>query len=365
MSDTRRHRRPFWLWPLVALVVLMCLLVVAVWLTRPVQPIYAGRPLLEWVAGLDSPVATNREAAELAIAAVGTNGLPALTWGLRRGDSLIGRVVMASEKSLPRRLWYSLLRAVKPNEAPQQRAVAAKALGLLGPAAEPALGPLTNALRDRDLSVVARAAEAMSAIGPAAVPHLTGALSGANSAVRSHVLLALGRLGAAATPSAAKVVELLVTGEDSNNTMQATHALARIGSPALPALLSGLSRTNAGARERIESALADLATGQVDALRAIEDALRTAPAEVRPSLMRVVQRVAIYPKRRALTIARTLEDPDPALREAAAEWLRRNSSLQELERPLAGESEALRQKVVELFRTNQAIPVGTPAATNS
>ncbi len=357
MSDTRRHRRPFWLWPLVALVVLMCLLVVAVWLTRPVQPIYAGRPLLEWVAGLESPVATNREAAELAIAAVGTNGIPALTWALRRGDSWIGRAVMASEKSLPRRLWYSLARAARPHEAPRQRAVAAKALGRLGPQAEPALEPLANALRDRDLSVMARAAEAMSAIGPAAVPYLAGALPGASSVTRSHVLLALGRLGAAATPSAAAIAELLVTGEDSHNTTQAAHTLARIGPSTLPVLVTGLNRTNAGARERIESALANLATGQMEALLAIESALRTAPAEVRPSLLRAVEQTATYPKRRALIIARTLEDPNLALREAAGAWLRQNSSLAELERPLAGESAELRGKVADLFRTNP-LPAG-------
>lgn len=360
MSDSSRHRRPFWLWPLLVLVALIGALLLAVWWTRPVQPVYAGRPLLAWVAGLDSAVAVEREAARDAIVAVGTNGLPALTWALRRGDSLIGRAVMASEKSLPRRWWLALSRAARPNDAPQQRAMAARALGLLGPSAEPALGALTDALRDPDLNGVARVAEAMAAIGPAAAPYLAQALPGTSSVVRNHLLLAVGQLGPAGAPAAAAIVELLVTGEDSNNTTQARQTVVRIGPSALPVVVAGLSRTNAGATERLEAVLVELAASQVEAFRGLEDALRTAPPAVRPALLRAVQQVPAYPKRRALIVALTLDDPDPELRAAAADWLRRHSSPAELERPLAGESPALRRQVEDLFRTNTVIRTDPP-----
>jgi HEAT repeat protein len=201
--------------------------------------------------------------------------------------------------------------------------------------------------------VVEQAAAAMSAIGPAAVPYLAGALPGASPEVRSHLLLALGKLGPAAAPASPAIMEVLVTGEDRNTPLQAAQTLRRIGPLALPAMVAGLSRTNVGAGERIEAALAELAADQPDAFTALEAELRKAPPAFRPALLRAVQQVTLYPKRRGLIVARTLTDPDPALRAAAADWLRRNSSPVELERPLASEPEALRRLVEEVFRTNR------------
>lgn len=353
-----RKPRPFWFWPALLLAALIAALLVATWLVRPRQPVHDGRALLAWVADLESPRAEVRAAAEQAIRSVGAEGVPALVWALRRGDSLLGRVVVASEKSLPRRLWLALLRTAKPSDAPRQRAAAARALGLLGPAAEPALPVLSEALRDRELRVVSEAASAMAAIGPAAVPLLAAALAPASDSVRSYVLFALGRLGPAAAPAVPAIVHVLVTATDHNAPLQAAQILTGIGLEAMPAMVAALPGADATGRERLETALAELASRQPAALDALESELRRAPPELKPALLRAVGQVSLYPRRRALIVARTLDDPDPALRAAAGAWLRQHSSPAELERPLAGEPESLRQRVAEIFRPEGLPPPG-------
>jgi HEAT repeat protein len=229
-------------------------------------------------------------------------------------------------------------------------------LGLIGPAAAPALPALSQLLRDRQLPVVSETAAAMSAIGPPAVPYLAAALTDTNHASRGQVLTALGNLGPAAAPAAPAIAGVLLAGEDHNAATLAAQTLSRIGPAALPAMVEALSGAGAAAGERLEATLAQLAGSQPGALDALERELRQAPPAVKPALLRAVQQVTTYPRRRALIIARTLADADPALRAAAAEWLRRHASVAELERPLAGEAESLRHLVEAVFRGDESSP---------
>ncbi len=358
MLATLRKPRPFWLWPATLLAALIAALLLATWLVRPRQPVHDGRPLLAWVADLESPRAEVRAAAEQAIRSVGAEGVSALVWALRRGDSLLGRAVVATEKSLPRRVWLALLRTAKPGEAPRQRAAAARALGLLGPAAEPALPALKERLSDRHFSVIGATAGAMAAAGPAAVPWLVAALPEAPEPVRGHVLFALEKLGPAAAPAAPAVVQVLLTSGDQNTLPQAAQTLIRIGPMALRAMVEALPRADASGIDRLVAAMAEVASRHPGAFDALEAELRRAPRAIQPFVLRAVQQVNQFPLRRALIVARTLSDPNPDLSAAAADWLRQHSCPAELERPLAAELESLRQRVAEIFRPDGLSPPG-------
>jgi HEAT repeat protein len=74
------------------------------------------------------------------------------------------------------------------------RSHAAKALGALGDAAEPAVPALIQAFLDKDATVVSEAVDALCRIGRPTVPALVVALEGTDLTLRNHAAVALSRI---------------------------------------------------------------------------------------------------------------------------------------------------------------------------
>ena len=180
-------------------------------------------------------------------------GCRVLTAAILSTALLASREAVGQSRGDPVRPWLASLRS--PNFA--TRLEAAYAFAGLGPAATAALLP---ALRDRDPFVRRSAAAALGEIGAAphiAAPALAAALSDPDDAVRAQAAVALSKLGEPAVPALIAVLrrgmgdvsqddEKLVLKADCSPveiyrpSLAAALALAKIGAPAVPALIETL-----------------------------------------------------------------------------------------------------------------------------
>ncbi len=124
------------------------------------------------------------------------------------------------------------------------KATAARALGSLKKAAEPAVPALVPLLQDREESVRTAAAEAIALVGPldqAATDTLVEGLVSPDNVVRAQTAQALGTIGAAAEEAAPALVEAMADRNDRVRA-QAVEALGKIGESAAAAAVPGLVR---------------------------------------------------------------------------------------------------------------------------
>jgi HEAT repeat protein len=119
------------------------------------------------------------------------------------------------------------------------RAMAADALGDMGPIARPAVGELARLLADDHPRARRHAAEALGRVGPAAapaLPALVGCIRDPDLRVRHNACLALARIG---QPAEAAIPPLLETLEDEDRYVRyfAGVALRRMATPESQRLL--------------------------------------------------------------------------------------------------------------------------------
>jgi HEAT repeat protein len=170
---------------------------------------------------------------------------------------------------------------------PDDRRLAAETLGRIGPAAEPAVATLVEALGDPDTAVREAAAVALGRIGPAAAPALQALVKAlADPVVRRVAAWSLAGLGPAAVPV------LTAALADPDVRKSATYALGRVGPAAEPAVAA------------LTAALADTDT------------------DVRQAAAYVLERIGPAAKPAVPALTAALADPDTAVREAAAVALR-------------------------------------------
>jgi serine/threonine-protein kinase len=155
----------------------------------------------------------------------------------------------------------------------------AEALGNLGQEAEPAVAPLTAALRDRSADVRWRSAEALGKIGlpaAAAVPAVAALLRDSDDLVRGEAAKALGRFGPAAEPAVQALAEGLRHPEVAFRR-EVAKALARVGPgarDAVTALAAALADKDKFVRMESARALGNIGPPARSAVTALTAAAR-------------------------------------------------------------------------------------------
>ncbi|MDR3636062.1 MAG: SUMF1/EgtB/PvdO family nonheme iron enzyme [Isosphaeraceae bacterium] len=190
--------------------------------------------------------------------------------------AVVDQGVMNGE-SVPR-----LIEQLQSGEA-SLRWKAARSLGRLGAAAEPAVPVLAEALRDRSVLLRVAAAEALNMMAPtsrAAVPALVRALKDHYASVREVAAEALGKLGAEASEVVAPLREAL--GDESPYVRsQAADALVRIGPDVVPILADGLADADASIRAAMATVLGRMGGATGVTLPALRTLAQDSEASVR------------------------------------------------------------------------------------
>jgi HEAT repeat protein len=199
------------------------------------------------------------------------------------------------------------------------RLYAAATLADLGPAAKPALGPLTQAVKDPDPAVRALAITALRGLEAEAFPAvaaLTAALEDDNARVRVEAAATLARM----QEGAKAVVPVLfqAAGDKEHPAHElARESLRRLGGwarPAVPVLLENLRKEET--RPLAVQALVGIGKEAADLLG--EALVREKDAEVRVALLEALGKIGPDAKAALLAVnARASRDPYPEVREAA------------------------------------------------
>ena len=132
---------------------------------------------------------------------------------------------------------------------------AARALGGMGPAAEPAIPDLIQALQSDEEVVASAASDALVSIGSPSLEPLQMALGHANFRLRRRAAQVLARFGAKAKRAAPALVELLTDPQFEVHTA-ADQTLVQLGDDAIPALSAGLRDPQPGNRQVLLTTLA-------------------------------------------------------------------------------------------------------------
>jgi hypothetical protein len=354
----RPGRRRVW-WLAVAAVVFF-LLGALMFLPRDRQPQYQGRSLMAWAADLNLADPVRHAAAEQAVRAIGTNGLPVLVGFLDRRDPWLGPAVLRAENKLPRRLYRLVYARVKPQQAALDRRDAARALGVLGPQAVPVAGALGRALADPQVMVSVAAADALVAIGQPAVPVLLAALPSAADPAKRSILPALGRLKPDPAVAAPVLQQLLNRTENNDVFTLTARTMQTVGADAVAPLLDMLASDQPATRARAGQGLVAVAADHFSAFLAVLSAFPSLSVTVRREVVSVVGQLPAYKRRSAPVMARALLDEDAEVQNAAAAWLRANYSADDLDKILLNEGDIVREQARAIY----AVPTAA-AATNA
>jgi HEAT repeat protein len=192
--------------------------VAAIYLTRPREPVYDGKPVSYWIRGLASIHVTHNAASNKAFQHIGTNALPVLIKMLRTKDS--------KAKMWLRNLYYkqSLVQH-HFTLAEEDRIPAVLGFSELGSLAKPAVPALIELLADEEISV--DAARALAAIGSEAVEPLISALTNRNQKIRLGAIAALGGMRSDARQAVPALARCLGD-EQSTIRLAAAEALKKI-----------------------------------------------------------------------------------------------------------------------------------------
>ncbi len=170
---------------------------------------------------------------------------------------------------------------------------ATDALARLGPAASPAVAALGAALRDADSTVRGNASIALAKIGRPAVSVLVCELKGPEVQARRSASSLLESLGADAEAAVSPLISALNDSDDAV-TFNATRALAKVGLPAVPALIDASRNSASPVRIAALTALGEIGSTANDTMAAIRERLADDIEDVRCvaaiSLIRVIHR---------------------------------------------------------------------------
>jgi hypothetical protein len=218
------RRRSAWSLTLIALLLLGG---VALTKTQYHDRRVSGRTAADWSLVLTSGP-QERQAAEAALRELGSRAVPSLRRALRTRDSQFAPLLLRVARKSPAPVRQRILGSLYPDAA-TKRVLAARALGVLGPAAATAIPDLAVALHDQDARVAYQATTVLARLGPAARPALLNNAQSPDPAVRQ---VAVHGLGLTLTQEAPELSALLRALQDTNA------AVRQVGSNAFLSLRS-------------------------------------------------------------------------------------------------------------------------------
>ena len=214
----------------------------------------AGHSAAEWSQKLAYGTIAERQAAEVALHQLGERAVPSLRRALHATDPPFRNFLFRVANHSPQMVRSWLVEKFLSTDAATRRALAARALGFIGPPAREAVPDLEAALRQGDPRVAVHAAAALGSLGATGVPALIRSLGHTNASVRQAASYGL---SAARTNAAPAVPALRIALADTNAFVRASaaHALSCIWTVPATGLVALIDQETGLAREAVAHAL--------------------------------------------------------------------------------------------------------------
>ena len=198
-------------------------------------PLVDGRPLEDWVQDLlVTADPARRDAAQEAVAGLGTNAVPWLRRTLRYTDPVWKRPLISVVDSVPLLEREDIQRWANTYELSEIRAGGVAGLAALGQAATPAIPDLVTALGDPEHLVYNNALVALRSMGAAPLGEITNRLGQAQGDHRARIFHLLRYMKRDAAPAAPALLEIIRAKPGSNEANAAADALSTMGIGAVP-----------------------------------------------------------------------------------------------------------------------------------
>ena len=198
-------------------------------------PVVDGRPLEDWVQDLlVTADPAKRDAAQKAVAGLGTKAVPWLRSTLRYTDPVWKHPLMSVVDSVPLLEREDIHRWANTYELSKIRAGGVAGLTALGKTASPAIPDLVTALGDPEHLVYNNALTALQSMGSLPLVEITNRLDQAKGDHLARMYHLLRYMKHDAAPAAPALLEIIRTKTGSNEANAAAAALSTMGIRAVP-----------------------------------------------------------------------------------------------------------------------------------
>jgi HEAT repeat protein len=288
--------------------------------------LYTGSQGLQFYTGVqlhgvpEVPDQRSRDAAAVALKALGVKAVPGLIQMLREKDPFFRRQMWSLSPKLPLGFRRQIVKRLTPLHAEFAHISAMRAIGVIGPDAREAIPELERALQGRGLQESWEASNALGSMGPEAVRVLVPALHSEFPAVIQAALAGLKQIGPAAGQAVPSVIEKLGH-RDPSVRMWAVSALSGIGQPAVPQLLQTVERGNGEVRRGAAQALTQIYPSRRKLTPAFLQMLKDEEAASRLQAIESLRVIHASDEATIRAMTNALQDTDLNVREAASNTL--------------------------------------------